>query len=129
MTALGDILRASKDENADLFWGLQGGGGNFGRFVVEYRLHPVGTVISGLIAYPFERLATCSIFPRDHIAGLPTISQSLARCCTRPTAPSIAVMIACHCWPAERCRTAVQPIKKFGTPVYTIGPQPTRRRI
>ena len=60
VTASGDILRASKEENADLFWGLQGGGGNFGAVSwLEYRLHPVGTVTSGLIAYPFDRLATC----------------------------------------------------------------------
>src|SRR5437773_2784289 len=52
VTASGDILRASKDENADLFWGLQGGGGNFGAVSwLEYRLHPVGMVTSGLIAY------------------------------------------------------------------------------
>src|SRR5687767_11377289 len=45
VTASGDIVRASNDENADLFWGLQGGGGNFGAVSwLEYRLHPVGTV-------------------------------------------------------------------------------------
>ncbi len=57
ITADGRQLHASEAENADLFWGLRGGGGNFGivtRF--EYRLHPVGpNVLSGLIVYPFDQ--------------------------------------------------------------------------
>ena len=57
VTADGEIRTASRDENADLFWALRGGGGNFGvvtRFT--FRLHEVGpTVYGGLIAWPFER--------------------------------------------------------------------------
>ena len=77
VTASGDIVRASKEENADLFWGLQGGGGNFGAVSwLEYRLHPVGTVTSGLIAYPFEQRATCSNFSGRSHQGCPTTSRS-----------------------------------------------------
>ena len=57
VTADGQIRTASREENADLFWALRGGGGNFGvvtRFT--FRLHEVGpTVFGGLIAWPFER--------------------------------------------------------------------------
>ena len=75
VTASGDILRASKDENADLFWALQGGGGNFGAVSwLEYRLHPVGTVTSGLIAYSVRlRSRRAQIFPGDYI---PTARRS-----------------------------------------------------
>src|SRR5213593_4126010 len=50
----GRILTASQDDNADLFWALRGGGGNFGVAAsFEYRLHPVGPIVTGgLIAYP-----------------------------------------------------------------------------
>jgi FAD/FMN-containing dehydrogenase len=55
VTASGEIVRGSKDENSDLFWGLQGGGANFGAVSwFEYRLHPVGPITSGMIAFPFE---------------------------------------------------------------------------
>ena len=57
ITANGQRVRASERENADLFWGIRGGGGNFGivtRF--EFRLHPVGPeVTAGLVVFPFDQ--------------------------------------------------------------------------
>ena len=55
VTAEGKLVRASAGENPDLFWGLRGGGGNFGIVTqFEYRLHPVGPLIlAGLMAFPF----------------------------------------------------------------------------
>jgi FAD/FMN-containing dehydrogenase len=88
VTASGDIVQASDKENADLFWGLRGGGGNFGvASWLEYRLHPVGPVTSGLVAHPFECARDVLRFYRDVAASLPdelTLFGGL--CCTRPTA-------------------------------------------
>src|SRR5260370_42679870 len=54
--ANGQRVSASATEHADLFWGLRGGGGNFGMVVsMEYRLHPVTTVFSGLLLYPLDQ--------------------------------------------------------------------------
>ena len=80
VTASGDIVRASKDENADLFWGLQGGGGNFGAVSwLEYRLHPVGTVTSGLIAHPFDRARDVLKFFREITSATARRSHDLRR--------------------------------------------------
>ena len=56
VTAAGELATADAHRNSDLFWGIRGGGGNFGVVTsFEFQLHPVGpTVLSGLIVHPFE---------------------------------------------------------------------------
>jgi len=67
VTADGRFLRASDDENADLYWGLRGGGGNFGVVTsIEYRLHRVNPIIlGGFIAWPFDQARAAARFHRD----------------------------------------------------------------
>ena len=56
VTAAGEVLTASAEENQDLFWALRGGGGNFGVATsFEYQAHPVSTVYGGLVAHPVIR--------------------------------------------------------------------------
>ena len=70
VTADGSQVVASADENADLFWGLRGGGGNFGvATTFEYRLHPLTEVVAGLVAYPFDAAKDVLRFFRDYTAG------------------------------------------------------------
>ncbi len=88
VTADGRTLTASEQENADLFWGLRGGGGNFG--VVssfEYRLHEVGpTVTGGLVAHPFDAAGDVLRFFRDFTADAPDELLTSPASGTRPTA-------------------------------------------
>lgn len=69
----GSRVRASEQENADLFWGLRGGGGNFGVVTAfEYRLHPVGpTVLAGPIIYPLDQVREVTAFQRDFMRDAP----------------------------------------------------------
>jgi FAD/FMN-containing dehydrogenase len=69
----GRVLRAAADENADLFWAIRCGGGNFGIAAsFEYRLHAVGpTITGGLVAHPFSAARDVLRYYRDLTASLP----------------------------------------------------------
>ena len=123
VTASGDVVRASKDENPDLFWGLQGGGGNFGAVSwLEYRLHPLGAVTSGLIAYPFERAREVLRFFRDITTALPDDFTIFGGLLHAPDGTRIAVIMAFHCGSLAESENALRPIKQFGMPLMdTIG--------
>jgi FAD/FMN-containing dehydrogenase len=73
VTADGRVLRASADENADLFWGLKGGGGNFGVVTeFEFRLHPVGPIVfGGMIMHPRAAAGELLRFYRDFMEQAP----------------------------------------------------------
>ncbi len=73
VTADGEFLTASEDENADLFWGLRGGGGNFGIATsFEFELHPIGPDVAiCLVFYPSDRLADCLRAYREYVESAP----------------------------------------------------------
>ena len=73
VTADGRQLHASKDENADLFWGLRGAGPNFGVVTsFEYQLHPQeATVTQGWVALPIERGREVGAVVREFVATIP----------------------------------------------------------
>jgi FAD/FMN-containing dehydrogenase len=82
VTATGDVLTVDADSHPDLFWALRGGGGNFGVATsFTYRLHPVRTVIGGLIAHPLDAAPELLRFYRETSACLRASS-------TPPTAPA-----------------------------------------
>ena len=72
VTADGRYLRASQDENADLFWALRGGGGNFGvASSLEFQLHPVNDVYVGIFFYELDETANLLRFFREFIEDAP----------------------------------------------------------
>jgi FAD/FMN-containing dehydrogenase len=126
VTAGGEVLRASPDGDRDLFWGLRGGGGNFG--VVswfEYRLHPIGLVTSGLVAHPFERARDVLRFFREISSSAPdelTLSGGLLHAPDGSGVP-LAVIVGCHCGSLAEGEAAMRPVRRFGSPVVdTIAP-------
>ncbi len=126
VTAGGDVIRASADEEPDLFWGLRGGGGNFG--VVswfEYRLHPVGPVTSGLVAYPIDGARDVLRFSRELLASAPdelTLHVGISHAPDGSGVP-LAVILGCHCGSLAEGEAALRPIRRLGSPaVDTLGP-------
>jgi FAD/FMN-containing dehydrogenase len=129
VSADGEILRASAEENTDLFWALRGGGGNFGVAAsFEYQLHPVGpSITGGLVAYPFEEAKDMLRFYRDVTESLPDEFMIFGGLIHAPdgSGTKLAAMVLCHCGPLDAGESAAQPIKEFGSPIMdAIGPMP-----
>jgi FAD/FMN-containing dehydrogenase len=136
LTADGQILTASATENPDLFWGLCGGGGNFGVVTsFELDLHPVGpTVAAGPVFYPGDRAEEIMRFYRDFAREVPDELSTLVNLITAPPAPflpedwhgkKLIGLVGCYSGdPAEGMKT-LQPIRDLGDPVADlVGPMP-----
>ena len=127
VTADGRLVRASASENADLFWGLRGGSGNFGVVTsFELRLHPVGPVVyAGMVAHPLERAPEVLRFYRDFSSAVPDEVNTVCAFLTTPDGHKAVALAACHCGAAEEGERALRPLKEFGPPVMDqLGPVP-----
>jgi len=129
VTADGTVLTASADENEDLFWGIRGGGGNFGVVTsFEYRLHPVGpTVTGGLVVHPFDAAGEMLRFFRDFTADVPDELILFAGVFHAPdgSGMKVAGVVVCHIGPFEQAEKDLEPVRSFGSPLdVQIGPMP-----
>ena len=130
----GRMVRASETEHPDLFWGIRGGGGNFGIVTsFEFRLHQMGpTVIAGLVLYPADQAHTFLRFYRDFAAATPDDLTTILT--FRPAAPlaiiprhlhgaPVIVVGACYAGPTDEGERVIKPLRTFGRPlVDLIGP-------
>jgi FAD/FMN-containing dehydrogenase len=136
VTADGDRVTASEEENPDLLWGLRGGGGNFGVVTsFEYRLHPVGPeIIAGGVVHAFADAPAVFRFFSDFVATAPDELSVVAS--TFPASPAMPIPPAMHgelvtvlavCYagdPAEGERV-LRPLHAFGRPLADlIAPMP-----
>jgi FAD/FMN-containing dehydrogenase len=127
VTANGATLVASEVENADLFWGLRGGGGNFGAVSwFEYRLHSVGPVVTGVqLAYPFATAVEVLELYREVTTDGPddlTLNAGLLHA-PDGSGTKIAVIGGCHIGPADQAERDLERLRSFGSPlVANVGP-------
>jgi len=129
VTADSRILRASADENADLFWAVCGGGGNFGIAAsFEFRLHPVGpTVTGGVVFWPFNVAGDMLRLFRALTESASDDLMLMASVVGAPDGSGVktASIAACHCGALRDGKAAVRPINAFDTPITgTVGPMP-----
>jgi FAD/FMN-containing dehydrogenase len=131
VTADGEVLTASEDENPDLFWGVRGGGGNFGIITsFEYRLHPVGPIVlAGPIYHPLADARKVLRFYREFIATAPDELTTIFNLRVAPPLPFLpedvhgkpVVMVgACYAGATENGNEVVRPLKEFGTPIVDL---------
>jgi hypothetical protein len=121
--ASGELIRASSNEHADLFWALKGGGGNFGVVTsITYRMYPITTVISGMVLHPLADARDVLRFYRDFtMAGLPDELIVYAGALTTPDGHPVLALIPVWCGDdlAEGERV-LEPLRQFGSPIADL---------
>jgi FAD/FMN-containing dehydrogenase len=131
VTADGEFVKASAEENADLFWGLRGGGGNFGIATeFEFRCVQLGTqVLAGPIIWPMERSGEVLRFYRDWVAEAPDELMTIVIHRKAPPLPIIPeelhgkpVVMVIPCWVGdpEEGERVIRPLRQFGPPVADV---------
>jgi hypothetical protein len=131
VTAGGELVRASEAENPDLFWGVRGGGGNFGIVTqFKFRLHPLGpTVLAGPIFWPMSESPRLLRFYREWIAEAP---DELMTIIIHRKAPPldfvpaelrgklVVAVVCCYAGGVEEGERLIAPLRRFGRPVLDL---------
>ncbi|WP_369134170.1 FAD-binding oxidoreductase [Modestobacter sp. I12A-02662] len=131
VTAGGDVVRAAEDENADLFWGLRGGGGNFGIVTdLRFRLVPLGPqVMAGATFWPIAQAASVLRRYRDWIAGCPDELMTLLVQRLAPPLPAVPAelvgqpviaLVACYAGDVDEGERVLRPMRHLGAPVLDL---------
>ncbi len=125
VTADARLLRTSAQENPDLFWGLRGGGGNFGVVTsFEYRLHGVGPMLyGGEISFPLSGARQLMRSFADYIAGAPDELCVMPDIYVSAKDPAHIAFDVCYCGPPAEGERAVAGLRKLGKPLEDkLGP-------
>lgn len=124
VTAAGELVTANAGENADLFWGLRGGGGNFGVATsLEYRGHPVGPVLGGLLIHPLDQAVDFFGFYETFTREAPDALGTMLLFVTSPAGERVVTLAVCYNGPPEEGETLLRPLRAFGSPLAdTIAP-------
>jgi FAD/FMN-containing dehydrogenase len=136
VTADGKLVRASQDENPDLFWAIRGGGGNFGVVTsFEFKLYPISSQVWFLLAiYPPEVATKGLAYMRDNMPKMPDELSLISVFWNAPDAEFIPeeyrgqpifVMAGCYSGPLEKGEKVIAPFRNLGKPVADLsGPMP-----
>jgi FAD/FMN-containing dehydrogenase len=115
--ANGELVTAGPTENSDLFWGLRGGGGNFGIVTsFQYRLHPIDQVLGGMVVHPLERAQEVLGFLREFTNTAPDELVCMAVLLTGPDGAKMLAVVTCYCSPLGEGERVLRPLRQFGRP-------------
>ena len=131
VTADGQMLTTSAGEHPDLFWGVRGGGGNFGIATsFTFQLHPVDTVLAGKISYPLSQARDVLRFYQELTQAAPDeLTAYVALATTSHNIPVISINL-CYAGPLAKGERLVAPLRAFGSPLADlIHPRPYLQAI
>lgn len=127
VTADGRFLTASSRQNSDLFWGVRGGGGNFGVVTsFEFQVHPVGTVLGGLVIHHVTSAGDVLRLLRENVDTVPDeLTWGILLFMVPPVpflpekmhgVPVVAIGV-CYAGPMEEGERVLKPLREFGQPL------------
>ncbi len=120
VTADGELRNANPDENPDLYWGVRGGGGNFGVVTnFEFQLHPMQReVVAGTVIWPLAQARDALRHYADTLAAAPDeLYLDFVLSSEQGSSDGVAMIYACYSGAPEKAEAVLEPIRKFGTPV------------
>jgi FAD/FMN-containing dehydrogenase len=118
VTADGNLVVASATENEDLFWGIRGAGANLGIVTsFEYRLHPVGPVLGGMMVYPLARDREVLRLFDEFSRNCPDEVSTAALLLTTPTGDPAVAIAVCYSGPLDQGEKVLQPLTGFAAPL------------
>lgn len=119
VTAEGKLLHASAEENPELFWGVRGAGANLGIVTsFEYRLHPVGPVLGGIV---FHSLSTEALrFFYEFSSAAPNELTAIGVLGTMPEGSPALATVVCYCGPIEQGENLFKPLRTFSPPLADL---------
>src|SRR5919199_988037 len=130
VTADGSLLTADQTQNSDLFWGVRGGGGNFGVVTsLEFKVHPVGMVLGGLLIHPLTSAKDVLRLLRQHVATAPDELTWGALLFSVPAVPflpeqmhgtPVVAIAVCYAGPIEEGEQVLRPLREFGPPLADV---------
>jgi FAD/FMN-containing dehydrogenase len=114
----GKLRTASTTENDDLYWGLRGGGGNFGIVTaLEYRLHAVDQVLGGMLLFEIGRAKEVLEFFDEFASGCPDELTMAASLLTGADGSSVVAIVLCYCGPLPMGEETIRPLRRLGAPL------------
>jgi FAD/FMN-containing dehydrogenase len=119
VTADGEVVRATPEVNADLLWGLRGGGGNFGIVTAfTYRVHPVGPkLLAGSVVYPYDQARSAMRFYAEFSRNAPDALSLDAALAMMPSGEKVFSVSVCYDGPIAEGEQVIRPLREFGSPV------------
>ncbi|HZT29849.1 MAG TPA: FAD-binding oxidoreductase [Bryobacteraceae bacterium] len=121
VTADGEMLTASVEQNPDLFWAVRGAGANFGIVTsFRYRLHPLGEVLAGLLLHPRELAGELIAFHREFLVGSPDELDTSIGFLNSPEGAPLVAVVAMYAGAPREGERVLEPLRKFGPPVADL---------
>ena len=123
VTADGQVRIVDDDNEADLFWALRGGGGNFGVATsMEFETHPLDVILGGLVAHPLAAAGEVVDMFRQVTKGLPDEATVFCALVHAPdgSGMKLCALPLCHCGEPNQAEADLQPLRQFGPPILDL---------